>query len=64
MPEPDVQRIKAALVLHDEAQQQVELPVAGALKASGWVREVAASARIFRPMTGQPTQRSAGLHPL
>lgn len=43
VPEPDVQRIKAALVLRDEAQQQVELAVADALKAGGSVREVAAS---------------------
>lgn len=46
VPEPDVQRIKAALVLRDEAQQQVELAVADALKAGGSVREVAASTGI------------------
>lgn len=46
VPESDVQRIKAALVLRDEAQQQVELAVADALKAGGSVREVAASTGI------------------
>ncbi|BAS10571.1 hypothetical protein AHiyo4_39930 [Arthrobacter sp. Hiyo4] len=46
VPEPDVQRIKAALVLRDAAQQQVELAVADALKAGGSVREVAASTGI------------------
>jgi hypothetical protein len=46
VPEPDVQRIKAAIVLRDEAQQQVELAVADALKAGGSVREVAASTGI------------------
>lgn len=46
VPEPDVQRIKAALLLRDEAQQQVELAVADALKAGGSVREVAASTGI------------------
>ena len=46
MPEPDVQRIKAALALRDEAQQQVELSVADALKAGGSVREVSASTGI------------------
>ena len=46
MPEQDVQRIKAALVLRDEAQQQVEQAVADALKAGGSVREVAASTGI------------------
>ena len=46
VPEPDVQRIKAALALRDEAQQHVELAVANALKAGGSVREVAASTGI------------------
>jgi hypothetical protein len=46
VPEPEIQRIKAALVLREDAQQQVELAVADALKAGGSVREVAASTGI------------------
>ncbi|WP_457948334.1 hypothetical protein ACTAQI_20405 [Pseudarthrobacter sp. alpha12b] len=46
VPEPDVQCIKAALVLREEAQHQLEIAVADALKAGGSVREVAASSGI------------------
>ena len=40
VPEPEGQRILDALALRAEAQKQVELAVAGALKAGGSVREV------------------------
>ena len=42
-PEPDVQRIKAALKLVEETQHQLEIAVADALKAGGSIRELAAS---------------------
>lgn len=42
VPEPERQRIVNALALRAQAQQQVELAVAGALKAGGSVREVSA----------------------
>lgn len=40
VPEPEAERIRNALALRDEAQLQLELAVADALKAGGSVREV------------------------
>lgn len=42
VPESEGQRIIAALALRSEAQKQLELAVAAALKAGGSVREVSA----------------------
>lgn len=56
MPEPDVQRVVAAKTLLAEAQLQLELAVADALRAGGSVREVAVDGRLHhhRPAVQAP----------
>lgn len=46
VPDPELQRALAAIALRDQAQMQVELAIADALKAGGSVREVAADTGI------------------
>lgn len=58
VPEPEGQRITDALALRAEAQQQVELAVADALKAGGSVREVAA----FSGLSGTTVQKYGRAH--
>jgi len=58
VPEPEGQRILDALALRSEAQQQVELAVADALKAGGSVREVSA----FSGLSGTTVQKYGRAH--
>ena len=58
VPEPEGQRIIDALALRAEAQQQVELAVADALKAGGSVREVSA----FSGLSGTTVQKYGRAH--
>lgn len=58
VPESEGQRIIAALALRSEAQKQLELAVAAALKAGGSVREVAA----FSGLSGTTVQKYGRAH--
>ncbi|WNM64524.1 helix-turn-helix DNA binding domain protein [Arthrobacter phage MidnightRain] len=58
VPEPEGQRILDALALRAEAQTQVELAVADALKAGGSVREVSA----FSGLSGTTVQKYGRAH--
>ena len=60
VPESEGQRILDALALRSEAQKQVELAVAEALKAGGSVREVSA----FSGLSGTTVQKYGRAHGL